>query len=229
MGEVLERELVLVVSVRCGKEWDMTRWWQLFLAHKDVQSWAFQLWSLEPLVIILYHSVHAVWVGVLFTHPVGCLEVFLQLTETSLYSEIFFTNRQGLKNAENSNCSSSNGFGPSLMVMTELSAGCPATLTKLSAGFPATLCRTSILFQGQPRSRILRCLPMVVLFAACWLRGMVLHSSWVLARCSSCNRLHSLFAWGTWLSNCCWGFLSSLLRWMDWFISLFGTSNMFFA
>ena len=68
-----------------------------------------------------------------------------------------FTNRQGLKNAENSNSSSSNGFGPTLTTMTKLSAGWPAILTKLSAGFPATLCRTSNLFQGQPRSHILRC------------------------------------------------------------------------
>ena len=40
-----------------------------------------------------------------------------------------------------------------------------------------------------------------------WLRGMVLHSSWVLAKCSSCNRLHSLFAWAKssrWMSGC-WG------------------------
>ena len=40
-----ERELVLLVSVRYGKEWDMTRGWQIFLGHKDVQSWAFQLLS----------------------------------------------------------------------------------------------------------------------------------------------------------------------------------------
>ena len=42
------------------------------------------------------------------------------------------TNRQTLKNAENSNCSCSNGVGPNLM-----------TTTKLSAGYTATLCRTS--------------------------------------------------------------------------------------
>ena len=46
------------------------------------------------------------------------------------------TNRQGLKNAENSNCSSSSGFGPTLTTMTKLFAGWPAILTKLSAGFP---------------------------------------------------------------------------------------------
>ena len=45
------------------------------------------------------------------------------------------TNRQGLKNAENSNCSSFNGFGPTLTTMTKLSASWPTTLTKLSAGF----------------------------------------------------------------------------------------------
>ena len=76
-----------------------------------------------------------------------------------------FTNRQGLKNAENSICSSSKGFGPTLTMMTKLFASWPATLTKLSAGFSATLGRTSNLFQGQPRSRILRCPQIVALFA----------------------------------------------------------------
>ena len=57
-----------------------------------------------------------------------------------------FTNRQDLKNAENSNWSSSTGFGPTLTTMTKLFAGWPAILTMLSAGFPATLGRTSNLF-----------------------------------------------------------------------------------
>ena len=57
------------------------------------------------------------------------------------------------------------GLVPFLTTMTKLSAGWPATLTKLSAGFPATLCRTSNLFLGQPRSHILRCPRIVVLFA----------------------------------------------------------------
>ena len=80
-------------------------------------------------------------------------------------SEKKFTNRQGMKNTENSNCSSSNKFGPNLTTMTKLFAGWPASLTKLSAGFRATLCRTSNLFSGQPRSHILRCPQVVVLFA----------------------------------------------------------------
>ena len=46
---------------------------------------------------------------------------------------------QTMKNAENSNCLSSNGYGPTLTTMTKLSAGWPATLTQLSAGFSATL------------------------------------------------------------------------------------------
>ena len=83
---------------------------------------------------MLCNSVRAVFVGVLFTPPVGWLEVFLQATETCPNSEILFTNRQGLKNAENSNCSSSTGFGPTLTTMTKLFAGWPAILTKLSAG-----------------------------------------------------------------------------------------------
>ena len=47
-------------------------------------------------------SVRAVWVVFCLHFPVGCLEVFLQSTETGPDSEIFFTNRQTMKNAWNS-------------------------------------------------------------------------------------------------------------------------------
>ena len=56
-----------------------------------------------------------------------------------------FANRQALKNAGNSNCSSSNGFDPYLM-----------TRTKPSAGLNANLFGTSSLFEGRLQSRILR-------------------------------------------------------------------------
>ena len=112
---------------------------------------------------MLCNSVRAVFVGVLFALPVGWLEVFLQATETCPNSEKNSTNRQGLENAENSNCSSANGFGPTLTTMTKLFAGWPAILTKMSAGFPATVCGTSNLFSGQRRTRILRCLQIVAL------------------------------------------------------------------
>ena len=161
-----ERELVLVVTVKCGKEWDMTRWWQLFYGHKDVHSF-----DLEPRVfawlsvIMLCNSVRAVLVCVLFTPPVGWLEVFLQVSETCPNSEKKLTNRKGWKNAENSNWSSSNGFGHMLTTLTKLFACWPAILTKMFASFPATVCRTSNLFSGQRRSRILRRPQIVVLFA----------------------------------------------------------------
>ena len=88
IGEVGERELVLVVRVKCGKERDMTREWQLCW---DTNTCNPELCALEPRVfawwnvIILFSvcadtlcaSVHGVWVGVLFTHPVGCREVYL--------------------------------------------------------------------------------------------------------------------------------------------------------
>ena len=45
-----ERDLVLVVSVRCGKEGDMTRGRQLFQGHKDAQSSSLSLATLEPRV-----------------------------------------------------------------------------------------------------------------------------------------------------------------------------------
>ena len=64
-----------------------------------------------------------VWVSRRTVHtPVGWLEVMPQATETCPNSEKMFTSRQGLKNAENSNCSSSNGFGPTLTTMTKLFA-----------------------------------------------------------------------------------------------------------
>ena len=113
---------------------------------------------------MLCNSVRAVFVGVLFTPPSVGWRFFSRQPKPVLTLRKI-TNRQGLKNAENSNCSSSNGFGPTLTTMTKLSAGWPATLTKLSAGFPATLCRTSNLFSGQLRSHILRCPRIVVLFA----------------------------------------------------------------
>ena len=69
--------------------------------------------------------------------------------------------RQDLENAENSNCSSSTGLGPTLTTMTKLFAGWPASLTQMSAGFTTTVCRTSNLFSGQRRSRILRCLQFI--------------------------------------------------------------------
>ena len=122
----------------------------------------------------------------------GCTEA----TETCPNSgKQNFPKRQGLKNTKNSKYSSSSGFGPTLTMMTKLFAGWPAIPTKLSAGFPATVCRTPNLFPGQLRCRILRCLQSVVLFASlCLLRIMALYSCWVLAKCTSCNRLHSLFA-----------------------------------
>ena len=43
---------------------------------------------------MLCNFARAVFVGVLFTHPSGCLEGFLQSTETSPDSEKKFTNRR---------------------------------------------------------------------------------------------------------------------------------------
>ena len=72
-------------------------------------------------------------VRVLFSPPVGWLFSRQPKPVPTLRK---ITNRQGLKNAETSNCSSSNGFGPTL-----------TTMTKLSAGFTATLCGTSTCFR----------------------------------------------------------------------------------
>ena len=137
----------------------------LFQGHKDAQSLS---WATRVRVVkcdyAVCNSVRAVFVGVLFTLQ---LEVLLQATETCPNSEKI-TNRQDLEHAENSNCSSSTGFGHTL-----------TTMTKLSAGFTATVCRTSNLFSGQRRSRILRGLQIVALFAAWAKSGRWLSGSWV--------------------------------------------------
>ena len=90
MSEVGEREVVLVDRVKCGKEWDMTRGWQLLqdtscailsLPARELRVFAW--WN----VIMLCNSARAVLVGVLFYTPVGWLDVFLQPTETGPNSE----------------------------------------------------------------------------------------------------------------------------------------------
>ena len=65
-----------------------------------------------------------------------------------------FTNRQNMKNAWNSNCSSSNCLDPNLL-----------TNTKLSAGLSATLYRTSSLCEGRLQSHILQVPQTLVLIA----------------------------------------------------------------
>ena len=86
--------------------------------------------------------------------PVCCLEVFLQVTETGPNSEKKFTNGQIMKNAWNSNCSSSNCFDPNLL-----------TRTKLSASLSATPHRTSSLCEGRLHSHILQFPQTLALFA----------------------------------------------------------------
>ena len=120
--------------------------------------------ELEPRV--LCNSVRALFVGVLFTHtPSVGWRFYSRQPKPVLTLRQQFTSRQGLKNAENFNCSSFNGFGPTLTTMTKLFAGWPAILTQMSASFTATLYITSKLFQGQPRGHILRCPQIIVLFA----------------------------------------------------------------
>ena len=115
---------------------------------------------------------------------------FLQATETCPDSEKKITSRQGMKNAENSNCSSSTGFGPTLTTMTKLLASWPASLTQMSAGFTATVSAISNLCSGQRRSQGLRGLHIVAFDCEEYLCILV----GFFARCSSCNRLHFLFA-----------------------------------
>ena len=100
ISEVSERELVPVVSVKCGKEWDMTRGWQLFwdkkLCNPEPSSLSHacspdEMWSISSVCVVA----HCAQLCMLFewvccSHPpVGCLEVFLQSTETSPNSEKF--------------------------------------------------------------------------------------------------------------------------------------------
>ena len=179
--EVGERELLRVVSVRCGKERDMTRGWQLFWWHKDVQSWALQLLS------------HA------------CSrekKVFLQATET---------------------CPNSEKKSPIVRAWRMLRI---PIARLLPMGLVPRWQRWRSCLQVGPRSwrsclqvsesptcfwinRVVIffvALKIVVLFAVLFVDcEECLCSSWVLAKCSTCNRLHSLFAWAKWsrwLSDC---------------------------
>ena len=89
IGEASERELVLVVSVKSGKEWDMTVDDNCFRTQRcaililpALEPRVFAWWNVVNLFSMCCSaSVRAVWVGVLFTLSVGCLEVFLQSTE----------------------------------------------------------------------------------------------------------------------------------------------------
>ena len=120
-----EREVVLVVSVRCGKEWDMTRGRQLFWRHNDVQSWALQLLSHAC-------SRDAMWSSCA-TLYVLCL--WMCCSHLPSVGWRFFSRQP--KPVLTLRKKSSNGFDPNAM-----------TMTKLSAGFTATPCRTSNLFFG---------------------------------------------------------------------------------
>ena len=120
---------------------------------------------------------------------------FSRQPQTCLNSDKKITSRQGLKNAENSNCSSSNGFGPTLTTMTKPSAGWTSILTNLCAVSPRHV-------EGPPIC--LRVNHVVIFFVALKLVSFSL--SYLLTarngsvffsgpcQVSSCNRLHSLSA-----------------------------------
>ena len=118
------------------------------------------LTALEPRVfawwnvIMLSNSVRAVFVGVLFTHPSVVWKFFSSQPKLVMTLRKIFTDGQTVKNAENSNFSSSNCFGPNL-----------TTRTKLSASSTATLCRTSILFRDNRVVVVFVALKMLSFFA----------------------------------------------------------------
>ena len=80
MYSLHEGELVLVVRNYfgtlkiCNLEPRVFTWWNVIILSSMCCD-------------TLCAPVHAVWAGVLFTHPVGCLEVFFQSTETGPNSE----------------------------------------------------------------------------------------------------------------------------------------------
>ena len=148
-------------------EWDMTRWWQILFW--DTTACNPELCALEPRVfawwnviilfsvcaVTLYASVHAVWVGALVTPPVGWREVSPDNRNWS-WNWQKIKKCQTVKNARNSNFSSSNCHGPNLLTRTK------------ATGLPATFCRTSSLFEGRLHSHILQFPQTLVLFAI-WL------------------------------------------------------------
>ena len=171
-----------------------TRGWQLFQGHKDAQSlglshawWRDDMWSCCATLYVLY-----LWVYCSHPPSVGWRFFYGQ-------PKLILTLRKNHQSSSLEECFEipiarlPNWFDPNAM-----------TMTKLSTSFTATVCRTSILFfLGQPRSRSLHLLRTVALFFV----EPVDCDGWVyaLVGCSSCNRLHSLFAWaksGRWLSGC---------------------------
>ena len=160
MYSLHEGELVLVVRNYFGT-----------LKICNLEPRVFTWWT----VIILFSMccdtlcapVHAVWAGVLFTHPVGCLEVFFQSTETGPNSE-----------------KKSRTVRPWRMLRIPTAR---LLIVSIPICWRGRSCRQVTLQFPQT----------LVLFAVffCWLRGMVQKSCWVFAMCSSCNLLQSLFAW----------------------------------
>ena len=151
-------EMFMVYQRCCGCLWSRWkdkrgRWcargqrqvWQQSVRH-DTRI-ALEPWWLEPRVFALSccAALYVLCLWVYCLHPLSTGWRFFQVNETN-YEWEKITDRQILKNASNPNCSSSSGFDPKA-----------TTMTTLSADFSATLCSISILFGGQPHSRILHC------------------------------------------------------------------------
>ena len=108
------------------------------LSFPALEPRVFAWWN----VIMLCNSVRAVFVGVLFTPPSVVWKFFSNQPKLVLTMKKC-TNRQTMKNARNSNCSSSNCFDPTLL-----------TKTKLSTSLSATLYRTFSLCEGRLHNHI---------------------------------------------------------------------------
>ena len=117
IGKVGERERALVVSVKCGKERDMARGWQLFWDTRmcNREPRVFEWWNVIMLFSMccdtLCASVHAVWEGAipicwrgrscrqvsprLLREPpacarVDCIVIFLQFPQTLVLFAVLF-------------------------------------------------------------------------------------------------------------------------------------------
>ena len=139
VSEVGERELVLVVSVRCGKERDMTRGWQPLF--RTPMRAILSREALEPRVFA--------WRNVIILCTV-CADTPCAYM---LYECVFCSHTPSVVGKFIYRFSSSNGYGPNLLTRTK------------ATSLPATVYTTSSLFEDRLNSHTLQFPQTPVLFA----------------------------------------------------------------
>ena len=192
----VRRELALVVSVTCGKKRDITRGWQLFSDTNACNLELVRCWATRVRVMKCDHSVQCMlWDTVRIC--TCCLSGYSVHTFRRLSWSLSPSSETGPKLRrhfhELSNREECLEF--QLLVVQLLRSqfvdededdrSPRDSLQTLQSVWGSTAKSYSWIPSNAGPFRSL----------TCWLRRIVLLSCWVLVRCSSCNRLHSLFAW----------------------------------